>query len=102
MVFVDWIEARMTERVFFILKNSKKVAMTNSGIAIIESAVRAQLTEGVRVGGLDNTPPFTVVVPDVLSISANTRAQRLLEGITFTARLAGGIHKTIIRGTVSQ
>lgn len=101
MVFVDWLEARMRERIYFRLKNSKKLPMTNSGIAIIESDVRAQLTEGVRVGGLDNTPPFTVVVPDVLSLSPNTRAQRILEGVTFNARLAGGIHITRIAGVVA-
>ncbi len=101
MQFVDWLEARMRERVFFVHKNSKKVPYTAAGAALIETPVRAQLREGVRVGGLADSPAPVVFVPDVLSISPNIRAQRVFEGITFTARLAGAIHVTKIQGTVT-
>lgn len=100
MVFVDWLEARMRERIWFRLANSKKIPYTNGGGTILETEVRAQLREGIRVGGLAETPAPIVTVPDVLSIAPNLRAQRIFEGITFEARLAGAIHFVKIRGRV--
>jgi hypothetical protein len=83
------------------MKNSKKLAYTQAGLAIIESEIRAQLAEGIRTGGLDETPPPQVFVPRVLDIAPNLRAMRTVEGITFTARLAGAIHRLFVRGTVT-
>lgn len=101
MVFALWLEARMTERIWFRLVNSKKIPYTAAGATIIESEIRAQLAEGVRVGGIAPAPAFQVFVPNVLSVEPNLRASRILEGITFEARLAGAIHKVKIRGTVT-
>lgn len=101
IVFALWLEARMTERIWFRLANSKKIPYTAAGTTIIESEIRAQLAEGVRVGGIAPAPAFQVFVPNVLSVEANLRASRILEGITFEARLAGAIHKVKIRGTVT-
>lgn len=101
MVFVDWLEARMTERLWFRMTNSKKIPYTAAGAAIIESEIRAQLNDGIRAGGLADSPAPVVSVPDVLAVSLNLRAQRIFEGITFTARLAGAIHFVTIKGTVT-
>lgn len=101
MVFVDWLEARMTERLWFRMANSKKIPYTAAGATIIESEIRAQLNDGIRVGGLSDNPTPVVRVPDVLSVSPNLRAQRIFEGITFEARLAGAIHFVKIKGTVT-
>jgi hypothetical protein len=101
MVFVDWLEARMTERLWFRMANSKKIPYTAAGATIIESEIRAQLNDGIRVGGLSDSPSPVVRVPDVLSIAPNLRAQRIFEGIEFEARLAGAIHFVKIRGTVT-
>jgi hypothetical protein len=101
MVFVDWLEARMTERLWFRMANSKKIPYTAAGATIIESEIRAQLNDGIRVGGLADNPTPVVRVPDVLSVAPNLRAQRIFEGIEFEARLAGAIHFVKIRGTVT-
>ena len=101
MVFVDWLEARMTERLWFRMRNSKKIPYTAAGATMIESEIRAQLNDGIRVGGLADSPAPTVSVPDVLAVSPNLRAQRIFEGITFEARLAGAIHFVKIKGTVT-
>ena len=81
--------------------NSKKIPFTAAGAAIIEAEIRGQLNDGIRVGGLAASPAPTVEVPDVLSVSVNARAQRIFEGITFEARLAGAIHFVKISGTVT-
>ncbi|QYC95291.1 virion structural protein [Pseudomonas phage PhL_UNISO_PA-DSM_ph0034] len=101
MIFVDWLEARMTERLWFRMANSKKIPYDAVGATILESEIRAQLNEGIRVGGLAEAPAPKVFVPDVLSMSPNMRAQRIFEGIEFEARLAGAIHFVHIRGTVT-
>lgn len=101
MVFVDWLEARMTERLWFRMRNSKKIPYTAAGATMIEAEIRAQLNDGIRVGGLSDSPAPTVFIPDVLSVSPNMRAQRIFEGITFEARLAGAIHFVKIQGTVT-
>ena len=101
MVFVDWLEARMTERLWFRMANSKKIPYTAAGATIIESEIRAQLNDGIRVGGLSDSPSPVVRVPDVLSVAPNLRAQRIFEGIEFEARLAGAIHFVKIKGTVT-
>jgi hypothetical protein len=101
MVFALWLEARMTERIWFRLANSKKIPYTQAGATIIEAEIRAQLAEGVRVGGIAPAPQYQVFVPNVLELEPNLRASRVFEGITFEARLAGAIHKVKIRGTVT-
>lgn len=101
MVFVDWLEAKMTERIWFRLANSKKIPYTRAGATIIETEVRAQLAEGVRAGGIADDTPYTVITPDVLTISQNSRANRVFEGMKFEARLAGAIHFIKIAGTVT-
>lgn len=101
MVFVDWLEARLRERIWFRLANSKKIPFTQAGATIIETEVRAQLQEGVRVGGLADNPAPVVRVPDILTIAPNMRAQRIFDGIEFEARLAGAIHFVTVRGVVT-
>jgi hypothetical protein len=101
IIFVDWLEARMKERLWSRLANSKKIPYTAAGAAIIEAEIRAQLNDGIRVGGLSSSPAPTVSVPDVLTLSTNTRALRIFEGITFEARLAGAIHFIKVQGTVT-
>ncbi|WKV20443.1 putative major tail protein [Pseudomonas phage 16Q] len=101
IIFVDWLEQRMKERLWNRMANSKKIPYTAAGAAIIEAEIRAQLNDGIRVGGLANSPAPTVSVPDVLTLSTNLRAQRVFEGITFEARLAGAIHFVKIAGTVT-
>lgn len=98
--FVDWLQARMTERIFGALVNQDKLPYTNAGITAVESLIREQLDIGVERGGIAAEPEFTVTVPDVLETDSADRAARLLRDITFNARLAGAIHKVEVRGTV--
>ena len=101
---IDFLQARMTERIFGQLANLEKIPFTNAGVALIESEIRAQLTAGIRQGLLAATPEPTVSVPDVTDssqVSSNDKAARLLPNVTFTATLAGAIHKITINGTVS-
>ena len=101
IIGTDWLQARIQERVYSKLVALKKIPFTDAGVAVIENEVRAQLTEGIRVGLLAQDPEFTVSVPRVADVSATDKANRFLPDVTFSATLAGAVHKTQIRGTVS-
>lgn len=101
IVFLDWLEARMREGIFFRLVNTKKIPFTAQGTTVIEAEIRRVLSEGIANGGLAPNPQPIVNVPNVLSLDPNLRATRTLEGITFEARLAGAVHYVKVRGVVN-
>lgn len=98
---VDWLESRLQERIYSRLVNLPKLPYTNSGIAVIESEIRAQLRAAVNYGFLAADPAPTVTVPLVADIPSNDRLLRKVTGITFSGILAGAVHYVEIRGTVS-
>lgn len=96
--FVDWLEARMKERIYSTLVNAEKIPFTDGGIAVVETDVRAQLQQGIDVGGLDS---FTVTVPKRSQTQQADRAARTLKGIKFNGVLAGAIHFVEVQGNVT-
>lgn len=98
---VDWLQARMTERVYSKLVNTPKISYTDPGIAIIEAEIRAQLDIAILQGLIALDPAYTVTVPLVKNITFNDRANRELNNVKFFATLAGAIHSLRIEGTVS-
>lgn len=101
IIGTDWLQARIQERVYSKLVQLKKIPYTDAGVAVIENEVRAQLTEGIGAGLLAQDPEPTVSVPKVADISVADKANRYLPDVRFAATLAGAVHKTTIRGTVS-
>lgn len=99
--FRDWLQVRIQERIYSRLVNSNKIPFTDAGIGIIEAEVRAQLLEGIRVGGLAATPEPVVTVPRAVDVDPQDKQARLLRNVTFEATLAGAIHKLQIRGFIS-
>lgn len=98
---IDWLTARIQERVYERLVNSPKVPYTNAGIAVIENCVREQLDIAVDRGVIAPEPPYTVTVPDVLDTDSADRADRILRDVEFEGRLAGAIHSVTITGVVT-
>src|SRR5690606_10371742 len=80
---VDWITARMQERVYERLVNSPKIPYTNAGIAVIETCVREILDLAITRGIIAPEPTYTVTVPDVLATHQADRANRLLRDVSF-------------------
>lgn len=99
--FIDWLKARMRERIFGVQLNGPKIPFTNAGIGRIVTEVRAQLEDGRTVGGIDPDVPFTVTAPLASEVSSADRAARVLSGVEFNAKLAGAIHQLEISGNVS-
>lgn len=101
IVFVDWLDSRITEEVYALLVNQLKVPYTDSGIAAIEAEIKGVLQQGVAVGGIANDPAFTITVPKAADVSSTDKANRELNNVKFTATLAGAIHAVNISGTVT-
>lgn len=108
--FRDWLEEEIKTNVFNLLINRDKVPYTDAGIASIESRIREALELGQSRGGIAPTEydedgnqnlGYTISVPLAANISANTKANRELTDVTFTARLAGAIHVVDITGSLT-
>ncbi len=98
---IDWLTARLQERIFGVLVNSDKIPFTDPGIAVVEAEVRAQLQEAIGVGLLAANPAPVVTVPKAADVSTSDKTARTLPDVEFSATLAGAIHKVEITGVVS-
>ncbi len=96
---VDWLEARLAERLLALQVNNDKVPFTNEGISMVVNEVRGQLAEAEAAGVIDSG--WEVTRPDVLDVSSANRLARNLTGVEFEARLAGAIHTVTINGRIT-
>ena len=97
---IDWLDCRMTEDVFGLLTGtSTKIPYTQAGIDLVAAQVRARLDLGVANGHIDSG--FTLSIPDIAEVSASDKTTRCLTNVTWSAVLAGAIHKVEIVGTVT-
>lgn len=108
--FRDWLVSEITTNVANALVNNDKVPYTDAGIALIETQVRAALALGQERGGVapeeqdadgNRNMGYVVSVPLAASVSAATKASRILNDVKFTARLAGAIHVVNITGSLT-
>jgi len=99
---IDWLTRRIKEDVYFMLINEDKVPYTDKGGDALGLQVKGPLDEAVAVGllaGGDEAP--VVTVPLVADIPQIQRAAREFGDIEFEGRLAGAVHKVIVRGRVT-
>ena len=108
--FRDWLQEEIQTDVFNVMINNDKVPYTDAGIALIESAIKAALVLGQNRGGIapleydddgNRNLGYTIQVPRAANISAGQKASRILEDVSFTARLAGAIHVVEINGSLT-
>jgi len=108
--FRDWLQEEITTNIFNQLVNKDKIPYTDKGIAIIEAQIKAALKLGTTRGGVAPTeydedgnenPGYVVTVPLAYDISSTNKANRLLEDVSFTARLAGAIHVVDVTGSLT-
>jgi len=101
---IDWLEAKIQEKVFNSFLNNEKIPFTDAGIQSIVSQISAALQEaadvGLIIGAEDEENGYTVSAPLASSVSAANKLARNLPDITFRATLQGAINKTTINGFV--
>lgn len=112
---VDKLFQTIQANVFGLFVANEKIDFTNGGIAQIgaqvTAALKASTTDGLIAQSRPNpqtldeeTPAFTVTVPNVADISAADRENRIIPStnpITFEGTLAGAIHTVNVVGTLS-
>lgn len=99
-----FLKARLAEYVFRLLALKDKVPYTDAGIALVVAEVDKVLKQAFKQGIIadDNGEPlYTITVPKREDIPANTRAQRILPDVKWTAVIAGAVEKVEIRGTLT-
>lgn len=106
----DWLEEQIRINIANLQFRVKKIPYTDAGIAMIEQEIRRALELGQRRNVIapdefdedgNKVPGFTISVPLNFSISANDKANRVLNDVTFVARLAGAINQAVVRGTLT-
>lgn len=98
---IDWLHARLQERIFMLLLKNKKIPYTDKGVDLVRCEIMGQLKEAISAGVLASQPEPTVHAPKVADISELDKAKRLLPNVSFSADLAGAIHALKISGVVS-
>ena len=111
IMFADWLEAKITELVYALLINERKVPYTDAGISQVVSKIQEALDQGQANGGIspddfdpttkDRTGGYVVTAPRSSEVSSNDKANRTLKNVRFTAYLSGAIHKTEIDGVLT-
>jgi hypothetical protein len=95
---LDWLKARIQNKIFTPISQMDKVPFTEVGITIISDALRAALDEGVKVGLLRE---YTITTPTLDEVPADKKAGRTLPDVKFTAPLSGAIQHVIVEGVVT-
>lgn len=108
---VDWLQARIEERIYSLIVNNPKIPFTEAGVALVEKEVRAVLQNGISVGLVSpdplpgNVPPdqdaYKVTFPKVATISTTDKANRTLPNGQFRAVVGGAIHKVLVNGMLT-
>lgn len=100
---VDWLDARMEERIFTELVNLEKVPYTNEGMTIIESAMREVLSLALSRGVINpvsDSEDYILTVPNVFDIPIADRTNRLFPDIGFQALVGNSVHGVTVTGTL--
>jgi Protein of unknown function (DUF3383) len=98
---IDWLTATIQTNILQALVSVPKIPYTDNGTAVLISAVKAAILQGIANGLIDGNTPYTVTAPSVLSVPASQRANRIAPTISFTCRLAGAFNAVIVSGTVT-
>jgi hypothetical protein len=110
IIFIDWLEARITESVFATLAGNNKVPYTTTGIMQVRASLEAPLKIGQNRGGISphafdsngaQIGGYNITVPTLAGISSADKLARTLDNVSFTAWLAGAIHFVKINGRIT-
>lgn len=96
-----WLEVRLEEDLYDLLRRNaalyQKVSFTDQGMAQIRGAMVTRLDQAVATGLLLD---YSIETPTRSAISADDLQARKLQGLNFTASLAGAINSAVIVGNI--
>lgn len=109
--FRDWLLQEIQINATSAMINAYgKLPYTDAGIEVIGQAIRQALDLGVLRGGIapvelnnegKEVKSYVIQLPKSASVSDNNKAQRILQDVKFSARLAGAINVTEIKGNLA-
>lgn len=101
---MDWLKLRLEEAVLSLQVSTsnagKKIPFTNAGINQIVGAVQSVFDKGVSFGHLSPDEPPRIIVPNVTTISAEDKENRVLT-LQAVAKFAGAIEKLVLNVSIS-
>lgn len=105
----DWLIARTQEELIGILANNDRVPMTDPGVEILASGVRAVMNRAVSAGLIADdrddddslVPAYEITPTRVRNISAAQRRQRIAPPIAGKFRYAGAAHYATVAFTMT-
>ena len=100
VIGIDWLTSTVQTYVYSVLVNNPKVPYTDSGITAIQSQIERALDQGVNQNFIAPNS-YQVFVPKAANVSPTDKANRVLNGVTFQAVLAGAVQAVNITGTLS-
>ncbi|MCK6585957.1 MAG: DUF3383 domain-containing protein [Polyangiaceae bacterium] len=98
---IDWLTARLQERLYGLLVNNPKVPFTDAGIDLVRGVILGVIKQGKKQGILNPDTTPIIDLPKAADVSAADKAARLLPDVFIQDTLAGAIHKLTIRASLS-
>jgi hypothetical protein len=111
---IDYLDGKLTNAVLSLYLTNESVGMTDGGLALLESVLRAELVNAGKLGIIaqltddssdedraksDNeTYMFKINVPKRSDIPTNDRANRKVTGLTFSFTVAGAQDEADVDG----
>lgn len=95
----DAQKAAIETAVLLVFANNGKVPFNNRGRNMIKAAIEGVLAADQSNGFIE--PGWFVTVPEMSAISSADKANRELNGITYSATLTGAIESATVAGTLN-
>ncbi|WP_461246464.1 DUF3383 family protein [Treponema sp. R6D11] len=99
-VGIDWIKARLQERVYALLVANSKIPYNDAGILLIKSEVLGVLNTAQNMGILQSEG-MEVSVPAFADIPVQDRMDAVLKNVNWRALIQGAIQTVEINGVVT-
>jgi Protein of unknown function (DUF3383) len=101
----SWLKVNIENSVQQAFANNQKVSFDNRGIALINGAVTTVLqkgyTQGIIAEDEEGSSIYTIEALSRTQTSAEDRAARVYNGLSFSLELAGAIHEAKIKGQIA-
>lgn len=106
---IDALAAQIQFNIYDLLVTTPKVSYDPFGIAMVGAEVRSALAQFSAASGkpaalLRSDPGFkaTVTLPDISTVNATDRANRVLKNVSFTAYAQNAVQTVQVQGVVNQ
>jgi hypothetical protein len=88
----DWLVFNLQSALFSVLKNNRKVPMTDKGVSLLLAACHSVLDRGVVNGLISAETPYTVSAPSVTTLTQQQKIGRQAPLISIDCTLAGAVN----------